>query len=269
MGDTLVNPSARKHLAAFFLKIALPITLLLVLGTVVPPSLWAQHVSSLVAVPGKTPAGFYLTNLSVGAAPGSPIDPSLPTCVITHGYNPLPGIVRLTTPDAYAMKIRQRFGNQVNVLAWHWDSRGQGSPEANNQNALQSGQHLAIALLQQGIVPEQTMLIGHSMGAVVVSTTANRLLHQTARRTDRVILIDAPMRRLGLICNELGVAECATSVTNVWAGGLSGLGAPVGDPRITNIAAPDRKRPVGCTGDLCPANNNHLDVVIWYYENYL
>ena len=84
----------------------------------------AQLVSPIVAVRGVTPAGWSLANLSVGAAWSDPVDPSLPTYVITHGYNPAPELVRLSNPQAYALKIRARLSGRVNVMAYHWDSRG-------------------------------------------------------------------------------------------------------------------------------------------------
>lgn len=245
---------------------ALSIALAIVLGAVVVQSASAQRISEVLASRGKAPAGCRLTNMSIGAAADSPINPSLPTYVITHGYNPLPAMFRLTTPEAYATKLRCRYGDQVNVLAWHWDSAGQGSHEGNNQNARQSGRCLATALSERGIVPERTTMIGHSMGAVVVSTTANCLFHQTGQCTEKIILIDAPKRRLPIILCELEITECATSVTNVWAGGLSGVGAPANHPLVTNVKAPDRRRRIGCFGPLCVARNNHMDVVLWYYE---
>lgn len=233
------------------------------------PTASAQRISEILAVRGPAPAGCRLTNLSMGAASDSPINPLLPTYVITHGYNPLPGMFRLSTPEAYATKLRRCYGDQVNVLTWHWDSRGQGSHQGNNQNARHSGQCLAEALAARGIVPEQTTMIGHSMGAVVVSTAANRIFYQSGRCTQELVLIDAPKRRLPIILHELAATECATLVKNVWAAGLSGVGAHVNDPRVINIQAPKRRRRIGCRGPLCAARNNHMDVVLWYYENCL
>lgn len=245
------------------------IVISLVLIAMVPTTSASQRISEILAVRGKALAGCRLTNMSVGAAPDSPINPSLPTYVITHGYNPLPGFVRLSTPEAYASKLRACHGNQINVLTWHWDSRGQGSHHRNNQNATRSGRGLANALIARGVVPEQTTMIGHSMGAVVISKAANCIFYETGRCTQELVLIDAPKRRLPIILHELNVTECATVVKNVWASGLSGVGAPVNDPRVMNIAAPSRRRRIGCRGPLCVARNNHMDVVLWYYQNCL
>ena len=229
----------------------------------------AQRVSHIIAERGKAIEGCRLTNMSVGAEWDSPVDSSLPTYVITHGYNPLPGLFHLTTPEAYARKICSRYGDEVNVLAYHWDSRGQGSPEGNTENATHFGRCLGQALLERGVDPKQTTMIGHSMGSVVVSSAANYIFNQSEQCTHELVLIDGPKRRLPIILGELNATRCATEVKNVWASGFSGVGELVSDPRVTNIQAPRRRRKMGCRGPLCVARNNHMDVVLWYYQNYL
>lgn len=228
----------------------------------------AQIVSPIVAQRGTTPRGAALTNLSAHATPDAPIDPSLPTYVVTHGWNPLPNHVRLTTPEAYAHRIRARFRGRVNVLAFHWDSRGQGSYDANNVNAVRSGVLLGQMLLERGVDPGRTVMIGHSMGTVVIAAAANSLHLQTGRVTKRLVLIDGPKRRLQIAMRDLRASQCARAVVNVWAPGLTGLGGPLNGHNVTNIKAPDRTswQP---GRSLPPTPTNHLDVLLWFYENLL
>ena len=227
-----------------------------------------QWVSPVVAERGVTPAGCYLTNLSCGASPNSPVDPALPTYVITHGYNPVPNFYRLSTPQWYAWKIRCRYGDNVNVLAFHWDSRGQGFPAANDANAICAGKNLADELLFRGVNPEKTTLIGHSMGTVVIGTAANRMFSCSGCCSKKLVLIDGPKRRLSLVMRELDITRCATSIENYWAGGITGLGAPICHPKVRNIKAPARRRQMG-RNRLNTAGNNHVDIILWYYQHCL
>lgn len=194
------------------------------------------------------------------------VDPSLPTFVVTHGWNPMPNRYRLTTPEAYCRKIRARHGGQVNVLAFHWDSRGQGSPDANVANAVQAGRLLGRLLLERGVDPTQTKMIGHSMGTLVITSAANAMHAQTGMCTAKLTLIDGPKRKLPILIRDLNATGCADAVTNVWAGGMSGLGAPLNCPKVVNIQAPNRRR--GRCRHLL-ARNNHVDIVLWFYETYL
>lgn len=228
----------------------------------------AQLVSPIVAERGATPTGSRLTNLSFGASWNSPVNPSLPTFVITHGYNPTPNHYQLTTPQAYALKIRSRFGGNVNVLSFHWDSRGQGSPQGNNANAIGAGTTLARELIARGVAPANTTMIGHSMGTVVVTTAANAISRQTGSCTRKLVLLDAPMRRHPLLVEAIE-STCAMEVNNIWADGISGLGAPINHPRIRDYQAPIRQSQASGLGWSDPARNNHIDILLWYYETIL
>ncbi len=227
-----------------------------------------QLVSPIVAERGATPDGSRLTNLSVGANWNSPVNPSLPTFVITHGYNPLPNHYQLTTPQAYALKIRSRFGGNVNVLAFHWDSRGQGSPQGNNANAIGAGIALARELAARGVAPANTTMIGHSMGTVVVTTAANAISRHSGSCTRKLVLLDAPKRRHPLLVEALE-NTCAMEVNNIWAGGILGLGAPMNHPRIRDYQAPSREPQATGQNWNDPARNNHIDILLWYYDTLL
>lgn len=229
----------------------------------------AQKISPIAAVRGVTPRGCQLTNLSTGARPNDPVCPDWPTYVITHGYNPAPNLFRLTNPQAYAAKIRDCHPGPVNVLAYHWDSRGQGSRHGNTNNAINAGTTLANELLQRGIIPERTTMIGHSMGAVVVSSAANCMFIESGSCTKKLVLLDGPKRRLTTIMEDLQATRCATEVENFWASGLTGLGNHIHNPLVKNIRAPVRRPHWHKRGPLSPARNNHVDILLWYYETQL
>lgn len=228
----------------------------------------AQFISPIVAERGIAPSGCNLTNMSLAATGNAHIDPSLPTFVVTHGWNPLPNRYRLTTPEAYCRKIRARHGGQVNVLAFHWNSRGQGSPHANVANATQAGHSLGHMLLARGVDPTQTTMIGHSMGTIVIASAAKTMHAQTGMCTQKLTLIDGPKRKLPILVRDLNAIGCADAITNVWAAGMSGLGAPLHCPKVVNIRAPKRIRG-RCRHILHPARNNHIDIVLWFYEAHL
>ncbi len=233
---------------------------------------WAQprRLSPLVGVPGEVVSGWRLTNYSAGAKASSPIDPQYPTVVITHGFNILPDRMTLTTPHAYAMKIRQLAGREVNVLGFQWNSSGQGSYDENTWNSVRAGQTLGAELIRRGVVPDDTVLIGHSMGSVVIASACQFMYSQTGgKRTRKLLMIDAPKRRLPVIVNELGAPRCAKYVENCWAGRISGFGAPIDHPSVWNIQAPYRRRVPLNAHPLNPGRNNHVDIIIWYYTNRL
>ena len=233
--------------------------------TVFPTHVAAQRVSPVVAVRGTAPRGCRLINMSHA----SDVDPSLPTYVITHGWNPLPNRVRLTTPEAYAAKIRSRCKGKANVLAYQWDSRGQGSPKANVANAICAGKFLGRELIRLGVDPRRLHMIGHSMGSIVIASASNYIYAETGACTQCLTLIDGPVRKLSMILRNLDSTTCARRIINIWAVGLSGLGAPIDNPRIENIRAPTRRSHRRCRHWLDPARNNHVDVLLWYYERFL
>ncbi|MEQ8836413.1 MAG: hypothetical protein RID07_06375, partial [Lacipirellulaceae bacterium] len=62
-----------------------------------------------------------LLNYSCGAHPCDPIDPSKPTIVITHGWNPAPRFIRCIFAQSSARQLRCRCGDSYNLLSWDWN----------------------------------------------------------------------------------------------------------------------------------------------------
>lgn len=230
-----------------------------------------QIVSPIVAVRGVATRHSRLTNMSVGARPNDPINPNLPTFVITHGFNPVSNLYHLSNPEFYAAKLRGCAGGRINVLAFHWDSGQFGTFATITDNATGAGCDLANALIRLGVVPENLTMIGHSMGSVTVTSAANHIFQVSGRCTRRLVLLDAPQRRLPMIVGRLNGTQCAIHIVNVWAGGVTGIGAPVYCDNVTNVRAPNRRRLRWRTapGPLRPSGIRHLDVLIWYYQTQL
>ena len=107
----------------------------------------------------------------------APFDPNKLTIVCTHGFNPFSRRIRLTTPHAYARAICNRCGDQVNVFSYDWNADTLASlrGKVNARHAMCKGQQLAMELRRMGVRPEKTWLIGHSLGALLMSSAANEL----------------------------------------------------------------------------------------------
>jgi len=63
-----------------------------------------------------------LLNYSCGAHLCDPIDPSKPTIVITHGWNPLPKRIHTTFACSGAKALKCRCGDSYNLLSWDWNA---------------------------------------------------------------------------------------------------------------------------------------------------
>ncbi len=188
----------------------------------------------------------------------------------------MPNKFYLSTPEAYACKIRNRYGAGANVLAYHWDSRYQGRPTRNDQNAIRAGEILADALVLRGVVPEQTHMIGHSMGSLVIAAAAHRIHCETARRTDKLTMLDGPSWKVEIFIDQLAAPSCANRVINLWAAGPTGAGMPIDRAGVENVEIPNRRarlrtrrRGAKHCRELQPAVINHIDILHWYYEHRL
>ncbi|MEM7314398.1 MAG: hypothetical protein AAF497_14720 [Planctomycetota bacterium] len=239
-------------------------TILVLLIWVQPTT--AQRLNPIVAKVGKRPALNYLENLSLGAKAGDPVDQDKPTIVITHGWNPAPELVRLTTPQAYAKRVVEKYGDRYNVMAWNWDSRYQGSRLANDSNAQNSGRQLGMELIRRGVVPSRTTLIGHSMGTIVIAAAASHIKSLKSENLAELCLIDAPSGKFQVVYHELCSNGCANRVRNFWVGGVTGIGAPMELPGIENIRAPIRKGRHRVAGNCL---FNHVDILVWFHDYYL
>ena len=104
------------------------------------------------------------------------------------------------------------------------------------------------------------------MGTIVVTTAANRLTRQTGQPVAELMLLDAPKGKFEVIYSQLFNPGAARRVRNFWAGGHTGLGAPMNIPGIEDIQAPERDAHGSNTGI---ARIDHIDILLWFYENYL
>ena len=193
----------------------------------------------------------------------APFDPNKLTIVVTHGWNPLPHRIRLTTPHAYAQAICQRCGNQANVFSFDWNAESfvSWSGKINSSNAMGKGRQLARELEQWGVRPENTWLIGHSLGALLMSQTAAEL--GKYQPIARLTLLDAVRIQHDTIFRDLNVRAHATCVENYWATLPSGVGKFCRYHGVYNRFVRG-KSPI--RGAINPARGNHAYVVEWYFK---
>lgn len=203
-----------------------------------------------------------LLNYSCGAHVCDPIDPSKPTIVITHGWNPLPKRIRTTFGPAGACVLKRRCGDSYNLLSWDWN--GVAISPFNDEPLRVGrcqGQKMAAALRARGIDPNRTQIIAHSLGTVAAAEAARCLsdLGPTAQLT----LLDPPTTYHEQIFCQIGAIYHARCVENYWAPGLSGYGGAVSYAGVRNycVAGP---APIRGIADL--SVSNHVYVMQWYYE---
>lgn len=209
---------------------------------------------------GHDPASGLLVNLTPGAAPFAPLDPSRPTIVVVHGINPFSNLVHFTIAERYAETIERLYGPRVNVAGWDWNGdtlRGLG-PRANDAHALAQGEALGRALLASGIDPVRLHLIGHSSGGLVAARAARSLTNAHGRPVGRLTLLDPAVFHHRLIFESLGATSAAMIVENHWAPGPSGYGraAPYAGVQNQVVRGPNR-----FLGLLRPMHSDHMHVV--------
>lgn len=203
-----------------------------------------------------------LLNYSCGAHPCDPIDPSKPTIVITHGWNPLPNRISATFGSAGAQALKCRCGDSYNLLSWDWNGVRVG---AFNDEPLRIGKEqgcmMAAALRARGVDPERTQIIGHSLGTIVASQAAACLgdLGPMAQLT----LLDPPANYHEDIFCRIGAIRHAHVVENYWSPGVSGYGDHAGYPGVQNYIVRGTT-PIRGIVDL--SISNHVYVMRWYYE---
>ena len=190
-------------------------------------------------------------------------DPNKLTIVVTHGWNPLPNRLRLTTPHAFAQAICQRCGDRVNVFSFDWNAESfiSLSGKINSRNAMCKGRQLAHELRSMGVRPERTWLIGHSLGALLMSSAAAEL--GKCQPIARLTLLDAVRVQHDTIFRDLNVRQSARCVENYWAALPSGVGKYCRFHGVYNCMVRG-KSPI--RGAINPARGNHAFVVEWYYS---
>ncbi|MCA9230661.1 MAG: hypothetical protein KDA57_08415 [Planctomycetales bacterium] len=203
-----------------------------------------------------------LLNYSCGAHPCDPIDPSKPTIVITHGWNPLPNRIHTSFACSSAQAIKCRCGDSYNLLSWDWNAVKvtpfKGEPERIGKC---QGRMLAAALRSRGVDPARTQLIAHSLGTLAVAQAAVCLsdLGPMAQLT----LLDPPKQLHDEIFCKLGATHHACVVENYWSPGLSGYGAQVDCRGVCNYTV---QGPTPIRGIVDLSVSNHVQVMQWYYE---
>ena len=203
-----------------------------------------------------------LLNYSCGAHPCDAIDPTKPTIVMVHGWNPLPNRIRTTFGCSGANAIKCRCGDSYNLLSWDWNGV-RVSPFRNEPIRIGKcqGRMMAAALRRRGIDPCRTQIIAHSLGTVAATQAAVCLSDLGPVR--QLTMLDPPEMFHDEIFCCLGATRHACVVENYWSTGLSGFGAHVDCRGVCNYKL-DGPAPIRGILDL--SVSNHVYVMLWYYH---
>jgi pimeloyl-ACP methyl ester carboxylesterase len=203
-----------------------------------------------------------LLNYSCGAHPCDPIDPTKPTIVITHGWNPLPNRIHTTFGWAGANAIKCRCGDSFNILSWDWNAV-KVSPF--NDQPLRigkcQGRMMAAALRRRGVDPCRTQIIAHSLGTIAAAQAAVCLSDRGPFR--QLTLLDPPEQYHDEIFCNLAATHHACVVENYWSPGISGYGAHVNCRGVRNYVV---KGTTPIRGIVDISISNHVYVMRWYYK---
>ena len=204
-----------------------------------------------------------LLNYSCGAHPCDAIDPTKPTIVITHGWNPLPQKIHTTFGQCGAKALKCRCGDSYNLLSWDWNAvRVSPFNDEPNRIGRCQGKMLASALRARGVNPRCTQFIGHSLGTVVVTQAAVCLRDQGP--VAQLTLLDPPTSiHEELFCN-LKAQRHARVVENYWSPGISGYGGVANYRGVRNYEIEKGDAPLRGILDL--SVSNHVYTMLWYYR---
>lgn len=203
-----------------------------------------------------------LLNYSCHANVCDSIDPSKPTIVITHGWNPLPKGIHTTFGSASAQALKCRCGDSYNLLSWDWNAvRVSPFNDEPLRVGKQQGRMMAAALRARGVDPGRMHIIGHSLGTIAAAQAAVCL--QDLGCTAQITLLDPPETYHDQIFLELAPTRHAHVVENYWSPGVSGYGAHANVAGVQNYIVRGTKPIVGIV-DL--SLSNHVYVMRWYYE---
>ena len=81
---------------------------------------WGERPSLVVA--GADASRGVLVNVTPGARPSDGPDPSRPTVVFVHGFNPCPRTVHFHMVEEFARSLARRGGPPLNVFGWDWNA---------------------------------------------------------------------------------------------------------------------------------------------------
>lgn len=204
-----------------------------------------------------------LLNYSCGAHPCDAIDPSKPTIVMTHGWNPLPKRIHTTFASSGAKALKCRCGDSYNLLSWDWNAV-KVSPFNDEPFRIGrcQGRMLASALRARGVNPRCTQIIGHSLGTLVATQAAVCLRDQGPM--GQLTLLDPPESLHEELFCRLGAQRHACVVENYWAPGISGYGAVANYRGVRNYKIEQGHAPMRGMIDL--SVSNHVYTMLWYYH---
>jgi hypothetical protein len=216
--------------------------------------------------PPSTPAEPVLLNLSADAqTPQDAFDPARPTVVIVHGLNLLPGLLRYVYMQDYAAAMAARVGSGANVAVFEYNDQSLVSLDArtNIANTLALGQRLGDGLTERGLTDgESVQMIGHSLGAFVVTTAARQM-----GGVGQITLLDTWLADVMLLVHEHGLLAAADEVENYWSDAPGGLGGPLTADNVFSYRVDQREfpLPVAATVPFLA----HLAIVFWYQDTIL
>lgn len=160
-----------------------------------PGGLATSPQSILTVTAGSTPAYILPSVGNLSSYNGAPFNASLPTIVITHGWQ------REGSYDPSGVKwqrdmagdIRQRLGNTVNILLFAWPEAYTPFPERSFLACDSEGNQLQLALQSPNWLgttyTKQIQFIGHSHGTFVNA----QAIHKLTIPVDQVTILDAPI----------------------------------------------------------------------------
>lgn len=192
-------------------------------------------------------------------------DPCRPTIVVTHGFNPLAGSMRLNHAACFSSAIRRRCGDRFNLMGWDWNNASFDhlSGRLNTNMAIRQGRRLACRLKALGVRPESTWLIGHSLGAIVMSKAAYDWSSVTGCRVAQLTLLDSVCVQHRIIFGWFGATRNACHVENYWVGGRSGVGRHTLRPDVYT----QRVRGRAPLASWLAPRGNHAYIIEWYYNS--
>ena len=164
---------------------------------------------------GGDPARGLLVNCTPGSRPFDPPDPTRPTLVFVHGFNPLPQVVHFAMTERVAESLARRTNQPFNVLGWDWNSATTIDPRAS----VHQGHALAWALWQAGVDPSRTHLIGHSAGSIVATSAAHFFARRLGRPAAQLTLLDPAAFYHSLLFDRLEAGTLCPIVENYWSPG--------------------------------------------------
>lgn len=213
--------------------------------------------------PPRAPREAVLLNLSADAGGvDDPFEPGRPTVAIAHGLNPLPEILRYSYLEDYAAAITARLGTAVNIAAFDYNGEALVSldPTVNLAHAMALGRQMGRELAARGVTDGgQVQLIGHSMGAFVVTLAASEL-----GGVGQITLIDPAATDTAVLVADYGLLDVADEVENYWTDAFGGFGAELEGQNVFNYRVDARELPVAVTWE--PLHWAHMSMVLWYEQ---